>query len=89
MQECNGSSTANENAELIATIKYDKALLKTKAKPTEKTLRNSSKNNTLEKCVLTDEVISTKIHSKTTQKKHNSSKLDIQVPQEEYLFIGD
>ena len=54
MQECNGNSNANENTELIATIKYDKALLKTKAKATEKTLRNSSKNNTLEKCLLTD-----------------------------------
>ena len=54
MQECNGTSNANENTELIPTIKYDKALLKTKAKATEKTLRNSSKNNTLEKCLLTD-----------------------------------
>lgn len=34
-------------------------------------------------------MISAKIHYKTSQKKHNSSKLDIQVPQEEYLFIGD
>lgn len=89
MQECNGSSSANENAELIATIKYDKVLPKPKAKATEKTLRNSSKNNTQEKYLLTDEVISTKIHSKISQKKSNSSKLDIQVPQEEYLFIGD
>lgn len=89
MQECNGSSSVNENAELIETIKYDKALLKTKAKITEKTLRNSSKNNTVEKCLFTDEVISTKIYSKASQKKHHSSKLDIRVPQEEYLFIGD
>jgi hypothetical protein len=65
--------------------------LKLKAKNTEKTFRNSSKNNISEKCQFTEEVSSPKILTKTnqSQKKPNSSKIDANIPQEEYLFIGD
>jgi hypothetical protein len=37
-------SILNDKMELLATVKENKAILKAKAKTTEKTFRNSSKN---------------------------------------------
>ena len=45
MQPTNGLSVLNDNIEFRSTIKEDKSILKLKAKATEKTYRNSSRNH--------------------------------------------